>query len=78
MEPVKEMLRGTEEVKIFLLANPEKEYAMIDQNIIIYALIKTNKNRGSVCKRYREMAKADTTGSGKMGWIISPHGRLLG
>ena len=40
------MQRGTEEVKLFLLANPDKYLSLTEPKVISYALIKLTKTGG--------------------------------
>ena len=41
--PIEVMLQGIEEVKIFLLSNPEEDRQLSEPNLIGYALIKLSK-----------------------------------
>ena len=43
MQLVKLMLRLIEEVQLLLLANPDEEHALMEPNLINYALIKLIK-----------------------------------
>ena len=53
MKPVELMLKGIELVQLFLLANPDKDRALIEPNLINYALIKLTK----ICQGDQEVAK---------------------
>ena len=44
--PIELMLRGIEEVQIFLLTNPEEDRQLFEPNLIGYALIKLSKCGG--------------------------------
>ena len=48
--PIEVMLRGIEEVQIFILANPEEDRQLSEPNLIGYALIKLAKCRGMYAK----------------------------
>ena len=48
--PIELMLWGIEEVKIFLLANPEEDRKLSEPNLIGYALIKLSKCGGMYAK----------------------------
>ena len=48
--PIEVMLRGIEEVKIFLLTNPEEDRQLSELNLIGYALIKLSKCEGMYAK----------------------------
>ena len=48
--PIEVMLRGIEEVQIFLPANPEEDRQLSEPNIIGYALIKLSKCGGMYAK----------------------------
>ena len=48
--PIEVMLRGIEEVQIFLLANPEEDCQLSEPNLIGYALIKLSKCGGMYAK----------------------------
>ena len=48
--PIEVMLRGIEEVQIFLLANPEEDRQLSDPNLIGYALINLSKCGGIYAK----------------------------
>ena len=48
--PIEEMLRGIEEVQIFLLTNPEEYRQLSEPNLIGYALIKLYKCGGMYAK----------------------------
>ena len=48
--PIEVMLRGIEEVQIFLLANPEEDRPLSEPNLIGYALIKLSKCGGMYAK----------------------------
>ena len=50
MQPVEVMLRGIEEVQLFLLANLGEELALKDPNLISYALINLTKTGGMYAK----------------------------
>ena len=43
IQPVEVMLRGIEELQLFLLSNTEEERELTDPNLISYALIKLTK-----------------------------------
>ena len=43
IQPVEVMLRGIEEVKLFLLSNPDEDRALTKPNLISYALVKLTK-----------------------------------
>ena len=44
------MLRGIEEVQLFLLANPDEDRALTEPNLISKALIKLTKTGGMYSK----------------------------
>ena len=48
--PIEVMLRGIEEVQIFLLANPEEDRQLSEPNLTGYALIKLSKCGGMYAK----------------------------
>ena len=48
--PIKVMLRGIEEVQIFLLANPEEDLQLSEPNLIEYTLTKLSKCGGMYAK----------------------------
>ena len=48
--PIEVILRGMEEVQIFLLANPEEDRQLSETNLIGYALIKLSKCGGMYAK----------------------------
>ena len=77
MQPVEMMLRGIEEVHLFLLANPDKECTSANPKLIIYALIKLTKTGVMYAKVIEKSKKAVTKGLAKMGQIIGPHCRIL-
>ena len=55
--PIEVMLRGIEEVQIFLLANPEEDRQLSDLNLIRYALIKLSKCGGMYAKALKRWNK---------------------
>ena len=57
MQPVEVMLIVIEEVKLFLLANPDKDCALTELNLISYALIKLKKLGGCMPKASRNGKK---------------------
>ena len=60
MQPVGVILRGIEEVQIFLLANPDKDRALTDPKLIRYALIKPTKTGGVYVKGIEKWRKWPT------------------
>ena len=64
--PIEVMLRGIEEVKIFLLANPKEDHQLSEHNLIRYTLIKISKCRGLYAKVLERWNKVIPT-SRKMG-----------
>ena len=57
MQLVEVMLRGIEEVKLFLLAKPDKDRALTKPNLISYALIKLTKTGGIYAKGIEKWEK---------------------
>ena len=50
IQPVEVMIRGIEEVKLFLLYNLDEDCALTKPNLISYALIKFTQTRGMYAK----------------------------
>ena len=57
MKPLKVMLKGIDEVQLFLLDKPDKERALTDPNRISYALIKLTKTGGMYAKGIEKWQK---------------------
>ena len=58
MQLVEVMLRGIEEVKLFLLAKPDKDRALTKPNLISYALIKLTKTGAMYAKGIEKCQKS--------------------
>ena len=50
MKSIEVMIRGIEELQLFLLSNPDEDRALTEPNLISYALIKLTKTRGMYAK----------------------------
>ena len=57
MQPVEVMLRGIEEVQLFLLYNPDEDRTLFEPNLISYALIKLTKTGGMYVKGIKKWQK---------------------
>ena len=68
IHPIQVMLRGIEEVQIFLLANPEEYRQLSKPNLIKYALIKLSKCGGMYAKSLEQWNKVIPTNRKK--WAI--------
>ena len=66
--PIEVMLRGIEEVQIFLLANHEEDRQLSEPNLIRYALIKLSKCGGMYAKALKRWNKVIPTNRKK--WAI--------
>ena len=58
LQPVEIMLRGIKEVQLFLLANPYKDYALIEPNLISYDLVKLTKKVECVQRAFKNGTNA--------------------
>ena len=57
MQPVEVMLRGIEEVKLFLVSNPDEDRVLTEPNLISYALIKLTKTGDMYAKEIKKWQK---------------------
>ena len=60
IKPAEVMLRGIEGVQLFLLANPDKDRALTETNLISYALIKLTKTGVMYAKGIEKWQKGPT------------------
>ena len=57
IQPDELMLRGIEEVQLFLLSNPDEDIVLTETNLISYALIKLTKTGGMYAKGIEKWQK---------------------
>ena len=71
-QPIEVMLRGIEEVQIFLLANPEEDRQFLEPNLIGYALTKLSECGGMYAKSLERWNKV-LPKNRKMGHFTQAH-----